>query len=67
MSMREREQDEGPDTAYMPCGVCGVAEADHGHMWLYGCLGECGEAFSEHPTHDWEMPEDNSPEDRDED
>lgn len=75
MSYREREQDEGPDTAYMPCGLCGVVEADHGHVFIRPCgslegkdsCWYCAEPEKEHSSHAWEPPSDNSPDEPDED
>lgn len=76
MSYREREQEEGPDTAFEPCGACGVAQADHGHAFIIkGCLGSLeyceaclhGRQDAVHVAHDWEPPEDNSPNEPDED
>ena len=76
MSYREREQDEGPDTAYEPCGVCGVVQADHGHMFVkpwflvdnpHNLCTQCNASAAEHPTHDWKPPSDNSPDEPEED
>lgn len=59
MSYREREQDEGPDTAYEPCGVCGVVQEDH-PAFIDGYK-------DAEWTHDWEPASDNAPDERDED
>ena len=74
MSYREREQDEGPDYWETPCGVCGVTLEEHGHVFLVwhregytGTCCYCNEAEFDHPTHDWELPSDNSPDEPDED
>ena len=76
MSYREREQDEGPDSACEPCGVCGVEQADHGHVFAgprysftHTYCDVCGELPShpDHTLHDWEPASDNSPDEPDED
>lgn len=77
MSFREPEQDEDPDWAYCPCGVCGVVQADHGHKFAsypdgyreaeFRICMACEEPHEDHPTHDWEPPTDNSPDEPEED